>query len=310
MNIDLSTSYLGMTLRTPLIASASPLSDDLGTVRQMEDAGISAIVIRSWFTDHAGGRSGLGNLDAYAGHLRNAKKAAGVPVIASLSGTTGCDWRAPARRMQDAGADALELNVYYVPLDLDMPGDRVEGDHVETLAAVREAITIPVAVKMSPFFTNVCNVAKRFSECGADGLVLFNRFYQPDLEIETRRVTSHVLLSTEHDLRLALRWIALLHGRVDADLAATGGIRTGHDVVKMLAVGADATMLCSALIEGGVERIRAIEEEVRVWMEACEFPSVAALKGCMSHRSVLDPAAFERAQYVAAIGGGLPGERQ
>jgi len=304
--MDLATTYLGFRLRTPLVVSSSPLSDDTDTVREMEDAGISAVVLRSWFTDEDGTRRDpvYRSLAEYLDHIRRTKDVVRVPVIASLNGVAPDDWRAPARSIEEAGADALELNIYYIPVDLDRAGERIERDHVEVVEAVKAEVSIPVAVKMSPFFTNVCNVAQRFVQAGAAGLVLFNRFYQPDIELEGRRAVSHLLLSTEQDLRLPLRWIGLLHGRIGADLAATGGIRTGHDVVKLLAVGAQAAMLCSAIIDGGVERVRAIIGEMQAWMEACGFDSVDAMRGIMSARSLDDPSALERAQYVRMIAKG------
>jgi len=308
--MDLNTTYLGLALRSPLIGSASPLWDDLALAREAEAAGLSALVLRSWFTDSTGGGGqDAAAFDAYLGHLRAAKRALGVPVIASLNGTAPDDWTEPAKRMEDAGADAIELNVYYIPVDLDLAAQRIEDEHTEVVAAVKRAVSIPIAVKMSPFFTNVCNMAKRFVEAGANGLVLFNRFFQPDVELETMRAVSHTLLSTEYDLRLPLRWIGLLHGRVPTDFAATGGVRTGQDAVKLLAVGAQAVMLCSAIIDGGVESVRQIHEEVLAWMEACEFASLADLRGRMSAASLDDPAAFERAHYVDTLRQRLPRPR-
>lgn len=298
--MDLTTTYLGLALRTPLIGSACPLWDEPSFVQQAEDAGLAAVVLRSWFADQAGRREAPG-LDAYVDRLRRVKSAVQIPVVASLNGTAPDDWIGPAKRMEEAGADAIELNIYYIPVDLELSGQRIEEQHVEVLSTVKNVVSIPVAVKMSPFFTNVCNVARRLADRGADGLVLFNRFFQPDIELETRRVVSHMLLSTEYDLRLPLRWIGLLHGRVSADLAATGGVRTGQDVVKVLAAGARAVMLCSAIIEGGLKQVRSIEEEMQAWMEACEFSSVSRLRGCMSAASIDDASAFERAQYIETL---------
>jgi len=302
--MDLATTYLGLRLRSPLVVSASPLSDDLGLVRRMEEAGVSAVVLRSWFTDSDGVRRDpvFRSLDQYLDHARQVRRSAGVPVVASLNGTGADDWATPARRIEEAGADALELNIYYVPVDLDLPAERIEQDHLDVVASVRAAVSIPLAVKLSPSYTNVCNIARRFAAAGANALVLFNRFYQPDIELETRRTVSHLLYSTEQDLRLPLRWIGLLHGRVAADLAASGGIRTGNDVLKLLAVGAQVAMLCSAVMEGGVDRIGTILEELQTWMEACGFDSIDRMRGVMSAASLEDPSAFERAQYVRMIG--------
>jgi dihydroorotate dehydrogenase (fumarate) len=307
MKMDLATTYLGLRLRTPLVVSASPLSDDLGLVRRLVEAGISAVVMRSWFTDSGGERRDpvFRSLDQYLDHIRHIRKGANIPVVASLNGTGPDDWASPARRIEEAGADALELNIYYVPVDLDLPAERIEQDHLDVVASVRAAVSIPVAVKLSPSYTNVCNIAGRFAGAGANALVLFNRFYQPDIELESRRTVSHLLLSTEQDLRLPLRWIGLLHGRIGAELAASGGIRTGNDVLKLMAVGAQVAMLCSAVMDGGVGRVRAVLEELETWMEACGFESVDGMRGIMSAASLENPSAFERAQYVRMIGEGM-----
>jgi dihydroorotate dehydrogenase (fumarate) len=224
-----------------------------------------------------------------------------IPVIASLNGATVGGWIDFARQIQQAGADALELNIYSIPTNLNLTGAGVEQTYVEIVKAVRAAVTIPVAVKLSPFFSNVANVAKQLDSAGADGLVLFNRFYQPDIDLEELAVKPSVILSTPQAMRLPMRWIAILFGRINADLAATSGIHTARDVAKMLMVGADVTMLCSVLLAKGVEQIGAIERELSQWLEEHWYDSVHQLKGSMSQMRCPDPSAFERAQYMRAL---------
>ena len=226
-----------------------------------------------------------------------------IPVIASLNGSSPGGWTNYARQIQQAGADALELNIYYIPTDPDLAGDRVEQTYLEILRAVKSAVSIPVAVKLSPFFSNFPNMAKKLVVAGADGLVLFNRFYQPDLDLESLEVKPNLLLSTPMAMRLPLRWIAILRGKLDTSLAATSGIHRGTDVLKMLMAGADVTMLCSALLRHGIAQIKVMECELTAWMEEHEYESVAQLKGSLSRKNCADPAAFERAQYMKALSG-------
>lgn len=326
--MDLRTTYLDLALRTPLVVSAcGPLSEEIGDVKRMEDAGASAVVLYSLFEeqlrletrelDHhltAGTESfpealtyfpeprefNLGP-EEYLKHIRNAKEAVDIPVIASLNGATVGGWIDFARQIQQAGADALELNIYSIPTNLNLTGAEVEQTYVDIVKAVRAAVTIPVAVKLSPFFSNVANVAKRLDSAGADGLVLFNRFYQPDIDLEELAVKPSVILSTPQAMRLPMRWIAILFGRINADLAATSGIHTARDVAKMLMAGADVTMLCSVLLAKGVEQIGAIERELSQWLEEHWYDSVHQLKGSMSQMRCPDPSAFERAQYMRAL---------
>jgi dihydroorotate dehydrogenase (fumarate) len=326
--MDLRTTYLDLALRTPLVVSAcGPLSEEIGDIKRIEDAGASAVVLYSLFEeqlrlethelDHhltAGTESfpealtyfpeprefNLGP-EEYLKHIRNAKEAVDIPVIASLNGATAGGWIDFARQIQQAGADALELNIYSIPTNLSLTGAEVEQTYVEIVKAVRAAVTIPVAVKLSPFFSNVANVAKRLDAAGADGLVLFNRFYQPDIDLEELAVKPSVILSTPQAMRLPMRWIAILFGRINADLAATSGIHTARDVAKMLMAGADVTMLCSVLLAKGVEQIGAIERELSQWMEEHWYDSVHQLKGSMSQMRCPDPSAFERAQYMRAL---------
>lgn len=325
--MDLTTTYLGLNLRTPLVASASPLSEHLDTIKRLEDVGASAVVIYSLFEEQLrmqeveleyhmtqGTESFAEALtyfpepetfnlgpDGYLEHIRKAKEAVNIPIIASLNGATLGGWTKFAAKMQQAGADAIELNIYYIPTDFNLPSDAVERTYLEILKAVKSAVTIPVALKLSPYFSNMANMAKQLDDAGADGLVLFNRFYQPDIDLEELEIRPNVLLSTPQALRLPLRWIAILHGRINASLAATSGIHTAEDVLKMLMVGADATMMASALLRNGVDHLRLVEQGVQQWMEAHEYESVRQMQGSMSQMKSGDAAAFERAQYMKAL---------
>jgi dihydroorotate dehydrogenase (fumarate) len=325
--MDLTTSYLGMTLRSPLVPSASPLSAELDGIRRMEDAGAAAVVLYSLFEEQlvldrhelyhhltAGTESFAEALtyfpepaefhlgpEGYLEHVRKAKEAVGIPIIASLNGSSVGGWTAYARQMQDAGADAIELNVYTIPTDPDETSDQVERAYVDILRAVKSAVTIPVALKLGPFFSNMASMARRLDDAGADGLVLFNRFYQPDIDLEALEVRPHVLLSTPQAMRLPLTWIGILHGRIRADMAATSGVHEAGDVLKLLMVGANVTMLCSALLQRGVEHLRTIEQELCAWMETHEYRSVRQMQGSMSQRNVADASAFERAHYVSSL---------
>jgi dihydroorotate dehydrogenase (fumarate) len=336
--MDLTTTYLGMKLRTPLVPSASPLSDDLDNLKRMEDAGAAAVVLSSLFEEqlrlerytclvrygHSPEDEGAypkalsylsepsvldGNTDAYLRHVSKAKASAGIPIIASLNGTTFGGWMSAAKQIQDAGADALELNLYSVPTNPDEQAEDVELSYTTILASVKAQLKIPVAVKLSPFYTNLAHFAQRLDQNGADGLVLFNRFYQPDIELDKPCVTPNLVLSKSSAMRLPLRWIALLRGRIRASLAATSGIHEATDAIKMIMAGADVTMLCSVLIKRGVGHLRVMEREMREWMEKHHHHSVEQLKGCMSHQNCPDPAAFERAQYMRAIRTFMPAHK-
>jgi dihydroorotate dehydrogenase (fumarate) len=327
--MDLTTKYLGMTLRNPLIVSASPLSEDVANIKKMEDAGAAAVVLHSLFEEqlvkesaeleealvHGAESSAeatsffpkaseykLGP-EEYLAHIAAAKKAVDIPVIASLNGSSTGGWTDYAKQIQKAGANALELNIYNIPTDMDLAGAKVEETYVNILKAVRAAVTIPVAVKLSPFFSNMANMAKRFDDAGANALVLFNRFYQPDIDLEELEVKPDILLSTPFAMRLPLTWVAILHGRVKADLAATSGIHSAEDVLKMLMAGANAAMLCSSLLRYGIDRVRVIEKAMREWMEKHEYESVKQMQGSLSQVKCADPAAFERAQYMRALSG-------
>jgi dihydroorotate dehydrogenase (fumarate) len=325
--IDLTTRYLGLKLRTPLVPSASPLSQEIGVIRRLEDAGASAIVLYSLFEeqlrqeslelDHhlsAGTESFSESMtffpqasefrlgpDGYLDHIRKAKDAVDIPVIASLNGATVGGWAKFARAIEQAGADALECNIYYIPTNLDLKSAEVEQTYIDIVWAVKSAISIPVAVKISPFFTNFANMAKRLDDAGADGLVLFNRFYQPDIDLDELEIRPNVLLSTPQALRLPLTWIGILFGRIQASLAATSGVNDPQDVIKLLMVGADVTMLCSSLLRNGIDHLRQIENGLVDWMEQHEYESVDQMQGSMSQLRCPDPGAFERAQYMRAV---------
>lgn len=294
--MDLSTTYLGLPLRSPLVASAGPLTERLDSLRALQDAGVAAVVLPSLFEEQA-----AADADRALRRVEAAKAALHVPVIASLNGATLGGWTRYARRIEDAGADALELNLYRVAADPTRSGGHVEDEQAYLVATVAAALTIPLAVKVGPYYSAFAHMATRLATSGADGLVLFNRFYQPDLDPETGTVVSALELSTSTELRLPLRWIGLLHGRVDADLAASSGIASGQDVAKVLLAGADVAMMTSALLRYGAGHVSTVEAELRAWGDARGYASVAQLRGRASHRRVSDPAAFERANYLEVL---------
>ena len=326
---DLGTTYLGLSLRTPLVASASPLSHELDGIRHLEDAGASAVVLYSlfeeqlkqdaWELEHrlsAGTESFAESLtylpqsgefrtgpEAYLTHIRKAKEAVDIPIIASLNGATLGGWIDYARQIEQAGADALECNIYSIPTDTNLSGSDVETTYVDILRGIKLAVHIPVAVKLGPFFSSMANMAKRLDQTGADGLVLFNRFYQPDIDLDELELRPNILLSTPQALRLPLTWIGILYGRVNADLAATSGVHRAEDVIKLLMAGADVTMLCSALLRNGINHLRHVERGVVEWMENHEYDSVRQMQGSMSQIHCPDPSAFERAQYMRGVKG-------
>lgn len=325
--LNLTTRYLGLTLRSPLVPSASPLSDEVANIRRMEDAGAGAVVLHSLFEEQL--RADSPNLhhhllygaesypealtyfpemsefclgpEGYLDHIRRAKESVEIPIIGSLNGSSLGGWTEFAKQIQQAGADALELNIYHIPTDANLSAVAVEENYLDILRAVKMAVTIPVAVKLSPFFSNMANMAKRLDGAGADALVLFNRFYQPDIDLESLEIKPRVLFSTPQALRLPLTWIGILYDRVEADLAATSGVHTAQDALKLLMVGASVTMLCSVLFQRGIEEISAIERAMREWMESHEYDSIGQMRGSMSQRFCADPDAFERAQYMRAL---------
>jgi len=324
--MDLTTTYLGLSLRSPIVLSASPISERIENIKRAEDAGAAAVVLYSLFQEQLRTESypmlrvsddiykvsnvsryfprpseyNLGP-DNYLEHIRKAKQAVNIPIIASLNATTVGGWTEFAKQIEQAGADALELNIYHVPTHLYQSGSQIERSYIEIVEEVRSEVTIPLAVKIGPHFSSIANMAWRFEQAGADALVLFNRFYQPDINPETMEVKPRILLSTPQAMRLPMRWIAILYGRVHLDLAATGGIHEPRDIVKMLMAGASVTMLCSALLREGVNFISYLEIELARWLESHSFESVNAIQGMMCQEQFEDPSAFERAHYIRTL---------
>jgi dihydroorotate dehydrogenase (fumarate) len=301
--MDLTTTYLGMKLRTPLVPSASPLSEDSDKIKKMEQAGASAVVLYSLFEEEIEAvppecRVGP---TTYLEHIRRAKSDLKIPIIASLNCTTVGGWISYARQITEAGADAIELNIYRIPTESNVTGSTIEETYIDTIRTVRAATKIPLAVKLSPYFSNFANMAQRLDALGADGLVLFNRFYQPDIDLTKMEVTPNLTLSVPADMRLALHWIGILYGKIRANLAATSGIYQAYDVIKMVMAGADVTMLCSALMRYGITHIQKIEMETAEWLEEHRCSSLSEIKGRMSQKNCPDPSAFERSQYVRGL---------
>jgi dihydroorotate dehydrogenase (fumarate) len=325
--MDLKTKYLGMTLRSPIIVSASPLTEYQQNIKMMEDAGAGAVVMHSLFEEQIrleqqelhyhtthGTESFAESLsyfpeqddyklgpEEYLDHIRKAKESVNIPIIASLNGSTLGGWTEYAKEMEKAGADAIELNIYYIPTDMTLSGSNVEQTYIDILRSVKSAIDVPVAIKLSPYFSNMANMAQRLDDAGANALVLFNRFYQPDIDMEEFEVKPNVILSTSHAMRLPMRWIAILKDKIAADLAATSGIHTGIDVAKMLLVGSCVTMICSALLKHGIFHIQNMENHLVEWMTQNEYDSVQEMIGSMSQQKTTDPSAYERAQYMKAL---------
>jgi dihydroorotate dehydrogenase (fumarate) len=324
---DLTTDYLGMKLRSPLVPSASPLSQELDNLKRMEDAGAGAVVLHSLFEEqirherlesHQHLTQGTESFaealsffpepeafhfgpDAYLEHIRRAKAAVQLPIIASLNGTSLGGWTEFARQIEQAGADALELNIYYIPTDPQITGMQVEQTYLDILRAVKANISLPVALKLSPYFSSFGNLVCRLDEAGADALVLFNRFYQPDFDLEALEVRTNILYSKPQALRLPLRWIAILYGRLAAQLAATSGVHSAIDVLKLVMAGANVTMVCSVLYERGIDYLQNIEQQLRDWMEHHEYASLNQMRGSLSQMHCADPSAFERALYMRAL---------
>lgn len=325
--MDLKTSYLGLELKNPLIVSASPLCQTLDNIRRMEESGAAAVVLHSLFEEQImreekeldkhlsqGTESFAESLtyfpaageflygpEAYLEHVRKAKKAVKIPVIASLNGRTVGSWMKYAKLIQQAGADALELNIYSVPSNSELTGPQVEDGVLDIVRAVKKTVTIPVAVKLSPFFSSLSSMARRLDGEGVDALVLFNRFYQPDIDLEEKEVVPRIHLSTAMDLRLPLRWVAILHGRVKAKLAATGGIHEASDALKAVLAGADAVQLCSTLYKNGLAHIGRVLKDMTDWMTKHEYASVGEMRGVLSLKKCPNAEAFERGVYVHAV---------
>lgn len=330
--MDLTTTYLGLNLKNPLVPSSSPLSRNLGTLKRMEDSGAAAIVFHSLFEEQITLEShnlnhyltqGVESFpealtyfpeaseyetgpDEYLEHIQKAKDSLEIPIIASLNGVSTGGWVKYARDIQDAGANALELNIYYLPTDPNLNGTEVEQIYLDVLRDVKEAVSIPVAMKLNPYFSALANVARRLDEGGADGLVLFNRFYQPDLDIENLDVVPHLVLSTSSELRLPLRWIAILYGRIEADLALTTGIHRTEDVLKALMAGASVTMMTSELLRNGIDRLGEMLVDLERWLVEYEYESVNQMQGSLSQINCAEPAAFERANYMRVLSSFAP----
>jgi dihydroorotate dehydrogenase (fumarate) len=325
--VDLTTTYLNMPLKSPLVASASPLWEHLDNIKRAEDAGIGAVVLFSLFEEQIrqereallhylsyGTESHAEALtyfpepeeyhakpDEYLELIRKAKESVDIPIIASINGATLGGWTTFARQMEQAGADALELNIYAIPTEMNKPGSEVEAMEVDIVRSVKNSLSVPVAVKLSPYYSNFANMAKQMEEAGANALVLFNRFYQPDIDLETLEIKPNVLLSTSQNLRLPLTWIGILYGRLALDLAGTSGVHTATDVLKMLMVGANAVMTTAALLKHGIGYGAELVEGLRSWMEEHEYESVKQMRGSLSMMHAEDPTAFERAQYMRAL---------
>ena len=325
---NLATTWLGLPLRTPLVAgAAAPLSDDLDVLVRLEEAGAAAVVLHSlfeeqieqeqldhWRLSQQGSHSYAesldyfpepslfhGGQDLYLRHLERARKRLAIPVIASLNGARPGSWVTVARRLEAAGASAIELNIYSVPTDPDLSSAAIEAQVEEIVREVRAEIRLPLAVKLHPFFTNLRGLARRLAAAGADGLTLFNRFYEPDIDIEALEVRSHLLLSTPQDLRLPLRWIALLHGQEPLQLAASGGVHRGTDVVRLLMAGACCTQVVGAVLRHGPQRLEGLRDELSHWLAEHGYGSVSELIGCMAQGSAPDPGHYERTPYVRSL---------
>jgi dihydroorotate dehydrogenase (fumarate) len=325
--IDLTTTYLGLKLKNPLVASSSPMCEEVGNIRRMEDAGAAAVVLHSLFEEQITRESNeldrfisaaeevgaeaagyfpdmLGynrGPEGYLQHIRKVKEAVRIPVIASLNGTSVGGWLKYAVEMQQAGADALELNIYYIPVDPAFTGDQVEQKYCDLVREVKAAVHIPVAVKLGPYFSALANMAKRLEAAGADGLVLFNRFYQPDFDLEALEVVPNLILSNQYELLLRLHWIAVLYGQIKPDMALTGGVHTATDVVKAMMAGAKVAMMTSALLKKGISYLDTMLTELLIWLGDHEYDSIKQMQGSMSRNAVPQPGAFERANYMKVL---------
>jgi len=325
--IDLATTYLGLTLKNPLVVSAGPLCEEVANIRRMEDAGAAAVVLHSLFEeqidmeshilDHhltRGTESFAESLtyfpdmsdynlgpDGYLEHLRKAKAAVDIPIIGSLNGVSTGGWIRYARLIEMAGADALELNVYYIPTDPRMTGAQVEQMYLDLVRDVKASVKIPVAVKIGHAFSAIANMAHRLDEAGADGLVLFSRFYQPDFDLEQLEVVHSLTLSSPWEMLLRLHWVAILYGHVRADMAVTGGVHSAQEVLKAMMAGARVAMTTSALLKNNIDHLAKVRTDLLQWMEDHEYESIRQMQGSMSYRSVAEPAAFERANYMRVL---------
>lgn len=325
---DLSTSYLGLNLKNPLVASASPLTKKIDSARKLDEAGVGAIVMHSLFEEqiihesmeldhyltrntnsYAEAVTYFPDLSSYAmgpgkylDHLTAIKKTVSCPVFGSLNGVSTGGWTKYAHHMQDAGADAVELNLYYLPADADLDASELENTYLELIASIRSRVQIPISVKLSPFTTALPNFAKKCVEAGANGLVLFNRFYQPDFDLDNLEVIHNLVLSTSDELRLPLRWISILFGKVKADFALTSGVHTATDIIKSMMAGAKVTMVASEILKNGYHRVPDMLATVESWMDEHEYVSIKQMQGSMSQQAVKEAAAFERSNYMQVLG--------
>lgn len=325
--IDLSTQYLGLKLRNPLVVAASPLSKEISNLRQMEDSGAAAIVLHSLFEEQIniesneldrflwdGSEVGAESTsifpdlatynigpDGYLEHIRQAKQTVSIPIIASLNGVSRGGWVSYAREMQQAGADAIELNVYFIPADPGSSSDEIEKLYLDLVAEIRNTVSIPVAVKVGPFFSAFANMAQRLEAAGANGIVLFNRFYQPDFDLDSLEVKPSLNLSNSSELLLRLHWAAMLYGHLHADIAITGGVHTAEDVVKSMMSGAKVTMLASALLQNGIGYLKPLRNQLQAWLEKHEYESIEQMQGSMSQKNVPNAKAFQRANYMKVL---------
>ena len=325
--MELTTSYLGLTLKNPIVVSPAPISKTLDGIKRLADAGAGAIVMQSLFEEQiteeslrldqflSYGTNTYGEAlsyfpdledynsgpDRYLDRIRLAKEATDIPIIGSLNGVSTGGWIKYAQKFEEAGADALEFNIYFIPTDPAMTGDDVEAMYFEVVSNVKSSIDIPVAVKLSPYFSSTANMASQLVDAGADGLVLFNRFFQPDLDLEELEVVPHLVLSTPDNLRLPLRWVAILYGRVQADFAITSGVHDHIGVLQSMMAGAKVAMMTSALLQNGPEHIAKVLADLELWMEEREYESIEQMQGSMSQQYVAEPAAFERANYMKVL---------
>ena len=325
--MDLTTRYLGLELKNPIVVSPSPLSEQIDSVKRMEDAGAAAVALHSLFEEQITLQSNeldanlvqgensfaealtyfpdMGDYkmgpDAYLDHIRRAKEAVNIPIIGSLNGVSAGGWLDFAKKIEEAGADALELNVYFIPTNLGMTAQTLEDMYASIVQSIKKVVAVPVAIKIGPYFSALANVAKRLDQACANALVLFNRFYQPDIDLETLEVKPDLFLSGSNELRLRLRWVAILYGSIKADMAITGGVHTAQDVIKSMMVGANAAMLTSALLKHGIDHLKVVLDGVVEWMEAHEYESIRQMQGSMSHKKCPEPAAFERANYMKIL---------
>ena len=326
--IDLSTSYMGIKLKNPIVASSSPFWEDIKNIQKAAKSGAAAIVLHSLFQEQTeieqeelnrflvqGSESYAEAItyypeikefkflpEQYVELVKEAKESSGIPIIGSINGVSDGGWIKYAQSIEKAGADALELNIYFIPTDTSMTPETIEQNYFNLIKSVKQKIKIPLAVKLSPYFTSTPNTLKNFEKAGADAFVIFNRFYQPDIDIENLEVNPNLVLSTSDELRLRLRWAAIMYGTIKPDIAITGGVHTGSDVIKSIMAGAQVSMMTSALIKNGIDHIEKVLSEVTEWLSKNDYKSIKSIQGLMSQKNVLEPSAYERANYMKTLG--------